>query len=164
MYKEMFAANDAFMSRYNAVESFIKGLMLKGKQVGLDPEDLRSELMIKLFTLSQEYDETRGAQFTTYAITCLKREYMDIIAKKLSKKRSNGKMEYSLDYKIDSDQDGCSFQDLLAAKVDNPFDAYWQKECLAAVQKFIASFGTEDERGMIRLHYQKVKQSDIAAR
>lgn len=162
MYKDIFAENDAFMANYNAVKPFIKGLMRKAQMVGIEPEDMEAELMLKLFEASKVYDSTRGTQFHTYIIGCLNNQYKEIISAKMAKKRNSGMMEYSLDYKLDADREKCTLQDLIAAEAADPFEMCWMGECVDAIKDFYRCFGNERERDMLYMHYNGVKQSEIA--
>ncbi len=163
MYKEIFAENDAFMNYYRIVKPLIQGLMAKGKKVGIEPEDLEADLMLKLFKITKTYDKERGAQFATYAITCLKNEYKEIISQHMAKKRCNGTFDLSLDSVPDNTEDSkSSLMDYLAAKGDDPFEECWKKECNAAIKSFFVNYKDEKIRGILHLSYQGVKQCEVA--
>jgi len=163
MYKEIFAENDAFMKRYLAVKPYITGLMLKGKGIGLDPEDIESDLMYKLVDISRAYRDDRGAKFVTYAIACLRNEYNEIVSRHMAKKRNSGKRNCSLDAVSSYNREAnVTLMDCLAANVDDPFEECWKKECCNAIKSFFNNFGDEKIRRILYLSYQGVKQSDIA--
>lgn len=163
MYKNIFEENDAFMARYNEVKPYVRKLMRQAKEIGLDPEDLESELMLRIFLISKEYNEDRGTKFVTYAITCLTNQYKEIISQRMAQKRGGGKTEYSLDYTQNTNSDSdVTLLDFIAEKGDNPFEECWKKECVAAIRDFYKHFGDERIRGIICLSYQGFKQSDIA--
>lgn len=162
MYTKIFAENDAFMERYNLVKKYIKSLASNGVKVGIDPEDLEADLVVKLFVISKEYDETRGAKFSTYAIKCLQNEYKEIVDSKFAKKRNNGKVDFSLNSPQNNDADrDFSLQDFIEAEGDNPFEVCWKKECISAVKEFFNHFGNEQIREIICLSYQGVNQNRI---
>lgn len=162
MYTEIFAENDIFMERYDCVKSYIKKLARNGIKAGIDPEDLEADLIVKLCVISKDYDQTRGAKFSTYAMTCLNNEYREIISKQFARKRWNGKVDYSLDSSPSSDSDCTStLQDFIAAEEDNPFEICWKKDLIAAIKDFYHHYGNKQIRNIICLSYQGVNQNEI---
>lgn len=64
------------------IEQKISGLNLPG----LDKDDLRQEAFVALFSAIESFDSSRGAAFSTYAITCINNRLADAV-----RVSSNGK-------------------------------------------------------------------------
>ncbi|MBP0968900.1 MAG: sigma-70 family RNA polymerase sigma factor [Oscillospiraceae bacterium] len=64
------------------IEQKISGLSLPG----LDRDDLRQEAFVALFSAIESYDSSKGALFSTYAITCINNRLADAVRKASSGK------------------------------------------------------------------------------
>ena len=131
------------------IERKISGLSLPG----LDRDDLRQEAYVALFSAIESYDGSRGAGFSTYAITCINNRLADTVRRASSGK--NKVLNESLSLSDDDDP-----QTVMAE--DSPEEAAIVREEYLRVLERMDALLSDLERESLMMYASGYSYAEIA--
>ena len=83
-------------------ENTLRYFTLKYKNIPMDSEDLRAEMLTEIYICCDKYNEGLGCEFKTYLSSCLERKcckiYRDSTRQKRMVKNQDGEILYSVSY------------------------------------------------------------------
>lgn len=138
-------AVDTIFKKYEPVIDYYARKYVKlvdGK--GLDYNDLYQEGLIGLDSAIKTYKNQKNIKFSTFAFVCIKRKIMSAIRKANRKKHSILNESYSIDYKLNDDNNSLdnlisnnerSIEDLLVGKEQADYFNKKIKDCLTKFEK-----------------------------
>ncbi len=131
------------------IERKISGLSLPG----LDRDDLRQEAYVALFSAIESYDGSRGAGFSTYAITCINNRLADTV-----RRSSNGRNKALNESTALPDDD----DDTVLSAADSPEEAAIVREEYMRVLEKMGSLLSELERKSLLMYASGYSYAEIA--
>lgn len=141
------------ITRYTCIVNY---LISNYTILGFDKDDLHQEASLALFDAINNYDESKGFLFSTYANSCIRNRLNNIYTKTYTKKNAINNNSLSLD-DIDSYIDKYKFENL-----NNPESILINNEKYDDLLKLIEDSLTENEKDVLFLFLNDFDYKTIA--
>ncbi len=131
------------------IEQKISGLNLPG----LDKDDLRQEAFVALFSAIESFDSSRGAVFSTYAITCINNRLADAV--RISSNGKNRLLNESLPLSYEDDP-------AVTVAEGSPEETAIAREEFVRVRKKMDTVLSDFEREVLLMYSSGYRYAEIA--
>lgn len=154
-------ASDLLYEKYkNVIDLKSKKYLKYGKKMGLEYNDLFQEGMLGLSEAINSFDDSKNAQFKTFANLCIERQMFSLLKKASRKKHSLLNESLSLDEKI-NDED-ITLLDIVPEKGANPSEMLEYIESKKEIFEFIEKSFTPLEKEVFELKLIGFDYNEIA--
>ena len=149
-------AEGALVKRY---ADFAEGISRSYFLVGGDTDDVRQIALIALLEAVRSFDPSRGAEFKTYASTCIRNRLLDAVRSAGANKNSALNNSVSLD---DETEDGGVAPGELVSPELSPEQQYIAKEAEEAFFEALREVLGEQDLSVIKLYLACVPYKEIS--
>lgn len=149
-------AEGALVKRY---ADFAEGVSRSYYLVGGDTDDVRQIALIALLEAVRSFDPSRGAEFKTYASTCIRNRLLDAVRSAGANKNSALNNSVSLD---DETEDGGVAPGELVSPELSPEQQYIAKEAEEAFFEALREVLGEQDLSVIKLYLACVPYKEIS--
>lgn len=154
-------ASDLLYEKYkNVIDLKAKKYLKYGKKMGLEYNDLFQEGMLGLSEAINSFDDSKNAQFKTFANLCIERQMFSLLKKASRKKHSLLNESLSLDEKI-NDED-ITLLDIVPEKGANPSEMLEYIESKKEIFEFVEKSFTPLEKEVFELKLVGFDYNEIA--
>ena len=122
----------------------------------VDADDIVQEGMLALYRAAKGYQDERGAQFRTYAYTCISNAMTAFVKQQTRRFRRKG------DLSLDEIGDAVLYKEALPGSSESIEDAYVRREALQYQQQQMLQLLSPLEEGVVRLYLQGYSYQVIA--
>lgn len=132
--------------------------------IGAESDDLSQEGMIGLFKAVRDYNSDKGASFSTFALTCIRRQMQNAITTSNRKKHGPLNSYVSLSVNLD-DQENISLEDMLSDdNASNPETLLLSRERMQDLKHRMEKDLSAFEQKVLKLYLAGLSYGDIATK